>query len=973
MWCFLYSEQHTRVLLSLHARLSLFRVSVFRVFSASMFLTVFITPSGRLCCEPERLPDEETVARVDVEDHFAERLLAAFGDSVAEGLFELAAVNNKVTLPLDLVFWKNWVRRFLKSVSLLDDEHFAELEKLAKSGRTTTTGKGRPKTVAPPDELALAVIVSEAPPMRGLEFLTSELLRAVWDDLLHAFLERAHLTEGGCRGLLLSLNPEAQLLGRVTFHLAENKRDPERPFAFLATYAHRLSAKAQLQHLPLGEALRQYAAERDQTRLTELLTPVRTAASRSECVGQMLTTRAIFQPQAWTVSQAYRFLNDVAIMEDAGLSVRVPDWWKSRRQARPQVQVRIGEQRASAVGLDSLLDFSASLAIDGAPLTEEERRRLMAATDGLTLLRGKWVEVDQQKLKEALKQWKELETEHADGISFLEGMRLLAGTPLQTTGSVSDDVLQWSSVTSGKWLTEVLQQIRDPNGIQGCEPGVGLQATLRPYQADGVRWLWFMTQLGLGACLADDMGLGKTIQVIDLIVRLKESAVSATSGKKSVGKQSHGTAPFLLIVPASLIGNWKQELDRFAPQLKVFLAHRSECDGATLDQIAKDPSKKLAGYDVVITTYTLIRRATWPLDVHWKMVVLDEAQAIKNSGAAQSRSVRKLKASGRIVLTGTPVENQLGDLWSLFDFCVPGLLGTVKQFRDFLKNMTKSQDSGGVSALRKLVRPYILRRMKTDPSIVPDLPDKTEVTVECGLSKKQAVLYEKLIFDVEKQLKTSDGIQRKGLVLSMLIRLKQLCNHPDQFLDQRVFDPTESGKFLSLRTVCEPICERQEKLLVFTQFQSMCEPLAVFLAGVFRKPGLVLHGAVPVARRKDLVRQFQERDDVPFFVISVKAGGTGLNLTAASHVVHFDRWWNPAVENQATDRAYRIGQKKNVLVHKFVCKGTLEERIDRMIRDKQSLADDVLGEGSERLLTEMSDSELLKFVALDVTRAMLDD
>lgn len=938
-----------------------------------MFLNVFISPSGRLCCEPDRLPDEETAARVAVEDRIAERLLAAFHESAASALLELAAVNSKVTLPLDFVFWKNWAQRFLKSVSQLDDEHFAELEKIAKSGRTAAISKGRFKTVAPPDELALAVLVSEAPPMRGLEFLNSELLRAVWDDLLHAFLERAHLTEGGCRGLLLSLNPEAQLLGRVTFHLAENKRDPERPFAFLATYAHRLSAKAQLQHLPLGEALRQYAAERDQTRLTELLTPVRTAASRSECVGQMLTTRAIFQPQAWTVSQAYRFLNDVAIMEDAGLSVRVPDWWKSRRQARPQVQVRIGEQRASAVGLDSLLDFSASLAVDGAPLTEEERRRLMAATDGLTLLRGKWVEVDQQKLTEALKQWKELQEEHADGISFLEGMRLLAGTPLQATGSVSDDVLQWSSVTSGKWLTEVLQQIRDPNGIQGCEPGAGLQATLRPYQADGVRWLWFMTQLGLGACLADDMGLGKTIQVIDLIVRLKDSGTSTTSGKKSGGKQSHSAAPFLLIVPASLIGNWKQELDRFAPQLKVFLAHRSECDAATLDRIAKNPATELAGYDVVITTYTLVRRSTWPLDVHWKMVVLDEAQAIKNAGSAQSRSVRKLKASGRIVLTGTPVENQLGDLWSLFDFCVPGLLGTVKQFRDFLKNMTKSQNSGAVSALRRLVRPYILRRMKTDPGIVPDLPDKTEVAVECGLSKKQAVLYEKLIFDVEKQLKHSDGIQRKGLVLSMLMRLKQLCNHPDQFLDQKAFDPADSGKFLRLRTVCEPICERQEKLLVFTQFQSMCEPLAEFLAGVFRKPGLVLHGAVPVAKRKDLVRQFQERDDVPFFVISVKAGGTGLNLTAASHVVHFDRWWNPAVENQATDRAYRIGQKKNVLVHKFVCKGTLEERIDRMIRDKQSLADDVLGEGGERLLTEMSDSELLKFVALDVTRAMLDD
>ena len=941
--------------------------------SANMFLNLSLSPSGRLSCEPELLQDDEHVARIAVDENIAEQLLTGFRESAASALLQLAAVSSKVTLPLEFVFWRNWAHRFLKAISQLDDEHFADLEKLARSGKSTITAKGGHRTLAPPDELALAVIVSESPPMRGLEFLTSEVLRSLWAELLIEFLARSHQTDGGCRQLLLSLNPEAQLLGRVTFHLAENKRDPDRPFAFLATYAHRLSAKAQVQHLPLGEALRQYAAERDQARLTELLVPVRTAASHSEIVGKLLSSRAIFQPQAWTVSQAYRFLSDVAIMEDAGLSVRVPDWWKSRRQARPQVQVRIGETKTSAVGLDSLLDFSASLAVDGTPLTDAERRQLLAATEGLTLLRGKWVEVDQQKLNEALKQWKELQDEHADGISFLEGMRLLAGTSLQTNESVSDDVMQWSSVTSGAWLSEVLQHLRDPNGIVGCEPGTGLQATLRPYQADGVRWLWFMTQLGLGACLADDMGLGKTIQVIDLIVQLKDSSSKPASSKNSRAKPHTDVAPFLLIVPASLIGNWKQELDKFAPQLKVFLAHRSECDATTLEKIAKKPAAELAGYDVVITTYTLIRRSAWPLDVHWKMVVLDEAQAIKNSGSAQSKSVRKLKSSGRIVLTGTPVENQLGDLWSLFDFCMPGLLGTVKQFRDFLKQMTKNQNSGAVSALRKLVRPYILRRMKTDPRIVPDLPDKTEVAVECGLSKKQAVLYEKLIADVEKQLKSADGIQRKGLVLSMLMRLKQLCNHPDQFLDQTAFDPTESGKFLSLRTVCEPICERQEKLLVFTQFQSMCEPLAEFLVGVFRKPGLVLHGGVAVAKRKDLVKQFQERDDIPFFVISVKAGGTGLNLTAASHVVHFDRWWNPAVENQATDRAYRIGQKRNVLVHKFVCKGTLEERIDQMIRDKQELADGVLGEGSERLLTEMSDSELMKFVALDVTRAALDD
>ncbi len=938
-----------------------------------MQLNLFITPSGRIVCEPETDLSNQAMSDVATGDASSAELAEAFADSSAAGLLHLASISNKVALPLSFVFWRNWVQRFLKAVAHLDDEHFSAFEKAVGTETAKSLSKGRAATVAPPDELALAVIVAEAPPMRGLEYLTNDLLKSLWAELSIGFLKRAAVTDGGCRGLLLKLNPDAHLLGRVTFHLAENKRDPDAPFAFLATYAHRLSAKSQVQHLPLGEALRQYAAERDQTKLAELLAPVREAANRSKMVGQLLSSRAIFKPQAWPVSQAYRFLSDVAVMEEAGLSVRVPDWWKSRKVTRPQVQVRIGDQKASAVGLDSLLDFSANLAVDGTPLTEEERQQLLAATDGLTLLRGKWVEVDQQKLQEALDHWKELQDEHADGISFLEGMRLLAGAQLETAHAADDAATQWSSVTSGEWLAEILRNIRDPSGIVGCNPGGGLNATLRPYQSDGVRWLWFMTQLGLGACLADDMGLGKTIQVIDLILRLKEADAKPQPSKNRREKPGNEAAPFLLIVPASLIGNWKQELDRFAPQLNVCLAHRSECDAATLEKIAKKPATELAAYDIVVTTYTLIRRSTWPTDMHWRMVVLDEAQAIKNAGSAQSKSVRKLKASGRIALTGTPVENQLGDLWSLFDFCVPGLLGSVKQFRDFVKAMTKQQNAAGVSALRKLVRPYILRRMKTDPNIVPDLPDKTEVRVECGLSKKQAVLYEKLVADVAKQLAHADGIQRRGLVLSMLMRLKQLCNHPDQFLDQKAFDPEESGKFQSLRDICEPIRERQEKVLVFTQFQSLCDPLAEFLTTQFRKPGLVLHGGVPVAKRKHLVQRFQEQDDVPFFVISVKAGGTGLNLTAASHVIHFDRWWNPAVENQATDRAYRIGQKRNVLVHKFVCKGTLEERIDQMIRDKQELADNVLGEGSETLLTEMSDSELMKFVALDVTRATLDD
>jgi non-specific serine/threonine protein kinase len=670
------------------------------------------------------------------------------------------------------------------------------------------------------------------------------------------------------------------------------------------------------------------------------------------------------------VAQAHRFLTEIPAMEQAGLAVRVPDWWKARREARPQVQVRIGEQPGDGLGLTSLLDFSAILSIDGTPLTPEEQDSLLAATDGLALLRGRWVEIDARKLTEALQHWRDLEAQHAEGISFLEGMRLLAGATADGTGDATDE---WTSLDTGTWLHDVLRRLGSPDEIEGCEPGTGLNATLRPYQADGVRWLWFMLRLGLGACLADDMGLGKTIQVIDLMLRLRgadPASKQATGESAPAGLRS---GPCLLVVPASLVGNWKGELEKFAPQLRVCLAHRSELDAESLAQIARNPVRQLARYDVVITTYTLVRREQWPRQVDWRLVVLDEAQAIRNAGSAQSKAVRQLRSAGRVILTGTPVENHLGDLWSLFDFCVPGLLGSITQFRNFVKAVQKGAADDRMAGLRRLVKPYILRRMKSDPRIVPDLPDKTELTVACGLSQKQAVLYDQIIADVTRALESSEGMQRRGLILSLLMRLKQLCNHPDQYLGRQVFEPGESGKFQVLRQICETIREQQGKVLVFTQFQSLCDPLAAYLATVFQKPGLVLHGEVPVKRRRELVTSFQEREELPFFVISLKAGGSGLNLTAASHVIHFDRWWNPAVENQATDRAYRIGQKRNVLVHKLVCQGTLEERIDATLREKQQLADNVLQEGGEKLLTEMSNDELLRFVSLDMTRAIDED
>ena len=903
---------------------------------------IAITPTGRLAFETdvEDAPELPSATAVALENAFAE--------SSAAGLYQLASQSLEERLPAALVFWRDLAARFFHALCGLGETVPAHAAKSAGND-----------LLPPPGEEELEELIAAAPPMRGLEYLTTDSLRRLWRELRELVLARAAAHADGWESFLRSVNPLWHLLGRVTFHLAENRRDPRRPFAFLATYTHGISSAARLKHLPLGEALKQYAGERNQERLAALLAPVRRAAENCALVRELLDSRDLFQPQAWSIAQAHRFLTEVPRMEQSGLVVQVPDWWNARRPPRAEVQVRIGQSASSQLGADNMLDFSVDLALDGERLTAAERRQILAATEGLTLLRGRWVEVDREKLQEALEHWKHLEHQHANGIDFIHGMRLLSGATLED--DAKPRAAEWMRVDAGGWLRQTLATIRDPSGVTGFEPGRDLRATLRPYQAEGVRWLWFMTRLGLGACLADDMGLGKTVQVIDLMLQRRREG------------RPPGRGPNLLVVPASLVGNWKQELERFAPTLSAFYAHRSECDADTLAGVAADPSRALAEFDVVITTYSLVWRNDWLRKVAWQLVVLDEAQAIKNASTAQTRAVKQLDASARIVLTGTPVENHLGDVWSLLDFCCPGLLGSASQFKKFVKGLNTQQDAQAFGALRRLVRPYILRRMKTDPAIVPDLPDKTEMRVYCGLAKKQVVLYERAVKEFARRLKSADEMERRGIVLSTLMQFKQICNHPSQYLREAEFLPGDSGKFERLATICRTIIERQERVLVFTQFQTLTEPLAEYLAGVFGRPGLVLHGGVAVGKRKELVRQFHAEGGPPFFVISVKSGGTGLNLTAASHVVHFDRWWNPAVENQATDRAFRIGQKKNVLVHKFVCRGTIEERVDLMLAEKQQLADELLDQGGETALTELSEDELLKFVALDLERASAEE
>jgi non-specific serine/threonine protein kinase len=576
---------------------------------------------------------------------------------------------------------------------------------------------------------------------------------------------------------------------------------------------------------------------------------------------------------------------------------------------------------------------------------------LLAGTESLVLLRGQWVEVDRERLERAMRQFHEAETLAArDGLTFAEAMRMLSGA------TVADDaaeaaVADWSSVTAGPWLAETLQKLRAPEGTD-VDTGPALHGTLRPYQRAGVQWLHLLSGLGLGACLADDMGLGKTIQVLALLL----------------AQQRHGAVrrPNLLVAPASLLANWAAEIEKFAPDLNAMIVHPS---AMTAEQVKQFTPAQAVQLDLAITSYGSLLRISALAETEWRFAILDEAQAIKNPNAKQTRAAKALKATARIALTGTPVENHLGDLWSIFDFINPGLLGSARQFSRYAKGLT-DREHNPYGPLRELVRPYILRRMKTDKAIISDLPDKTEVKAYCSLSRKQAALYEQAVQDLEKRLQDAGGIERKGVVLAMLMQLKQICNHPSQWLNDNAWAEQDSGKLARLREISEVVASRQEKLLVFTQFREMTAPLATFLGGIFGRPGLVLHGETAVKHRRALVQAFQDDETVPFFVLSLKAGGSGLTLTAASHVVHFDRWWNPAVENQATDRAFRIGQKRNVLVHKFVCRGTVEEKIDALIDSKQNVSDELLSGAGEINLTEMQDAELLRMVALDLNAAM---
>jgi non-specific serine/threonine protein kinase len=776
-------------------------------------------------------------------------------------------------------------------------------------------------------------LINKAPFAIGMEYIDSSWLHMIWVRLIEVFRTEISEYTGSVAMYFTERNSNINVVGRVFFHMVENPED-DYPFAFMATYSTKPVKSKKAIHTPLKNALQEY--KQDEKKLLSLLSTVTKVAEHSNFVSDLMESGELFSPLKLTAQEAYAFLKEIPLYEEAGIMCRVPDWWRKKTNS-VRLSVIVGNKEPSKVGLDAIMDFTPTLMIGEEKLSERELKQFLSMAEGMVQYKGKWIEINKDKLLQALEAFNKAKNRSNHGeITLKEALRMELQSDYLANVSTGDIE---TIVTNGQWLNHIRSTLINPLAVEQIEEPPSLHATLRKYQKNGYYWLYQMSQLGFGACLADDMGLGKTVQMIAFLEHYR----------------THFSGNVLLILPASLIGNWQKEIEKFAPEMTYRILHNSAVKAS--EELCMDDSVFLS-----VTTYGMAVRLEILQKKQWDILILDEAQAIKNPGTKQTKQIKKLSANMRIAMTGTPIENRLSDLWSLFDFLNQGLLGSVKEFSDFTKGL--SDNGTGYSRLRKMIQPFILRRLKTDKSIITDLPDKIEINEYAALSKKQVALYHKLVRQIEEKLQDTEGIERKGLVLSSIMKFKQICNHPDQYLGREEYLPASSGKFEQIRDICEIIYEKKEKVLVFTQFREMTEPLSDYLKQIFHKEGFVLHGGTPVKTRSQMVERFNSEDYIPFMVLSLKAGGVGLNLTAANHVIHFDRWWNPAVENQATDRAFRIGQTKNVIVHKFITKGTIEERIDAMIMEKQKLAGDILSSNGEKWITELNNEELMKLFTL---------
>jgi SNF2 family DNA or RNA helicase len=641
------------------------------------------------------------------------------------------------------------------------------------------------------------------------------------------------------------------------------------------------------------------------------------------------------------ITTAQTFLTETAwMLEQAGFGVLLPAWW-TRKGMRPKLGVRASVKTPkmtsnAGLSLDTLVDIDWEIVLGENSLTLEELEAVARQKSSLVKVRGQWVQLDAAEIEAAITFWKQHKAEQR---SARDVVRIGLGATEPVNG------LEVQGVKATGWMQSLLNGLSGQSESQEVAIPGQFAGTLRPYQHRGYAWMEFLRKWGLGACLADDMGLGKTCTTLALVQRQVE-----TGSEK----------PVLIVCPTSVIGNWQKEVQRFTPQLRAVVHHgAARAKGAAF-------KKEIAGAALVLSSYALLSRDVELLKtVAWGGVILDEAQNIKNPETRQSKAARSLASDFRIALTGTPVENHIGDLWSLMEFTNPGFLGTQASFRrKFFVPIQVNGDADATAKLKQLTTPFVLRRLKTDKTIINDLPEKQEMKVFCTLTSEQATLYRAVVNELEQGIEGADGIQRSGVVLAALSKIKQICNHPAQFLKDNSGLLERSGKLTRITEMLQEVVESGDRALLFTQFAEMGELLKKHLQETFGSEVLFLHGGVSKKQRDAMVERFQSETGGPaLFILSLRAGGTGLNLTAANHVFHFDRWWNPAVENQATDRAFRIGQKRNVQVHKFVCLGTLEERIDAMIESKHTLANKVVGTG-EDWITKLSNADLKEMFAL---------
>ena len=730
-------------------------------------------------------------------------------------------------------------------------------------------------------------------------------------------------------------------VGNVVFRVEATSGNVALPFTLNVLYVDGISPSSHVRTAPIHGPI--FGDNRVPGLGEHLLDVLETAAMRSAVVRRLLDSQEIFSLNGLIPRDTHALLLDAPALEAVGIDFRVPAWWEQRKPPRLGVRTRLGSSSPTPLSGAGLLDVHTTYVVDECELSVPEWLKFVAeSVDGLVKVGDQWYVVDHQRIQQAMVKWRASEELRAAGtVSFAAAMTTLETRTVDARGDGLSDVTE--QISAGPWLARSLNAVKRRELLDEFDPGAELEVPLRPYQREGVSWLVLRLALGHGALLADDMGLGKTCQIIALLLGLRRRG---------------DAGPHLLVVPASLIGNWRDEMRKFARSVPFTIVHRGFGDERDVD----------AG-GIVITSYATLLRRPALRQRDWGLVVLDEAQAIKNASAKVTRTLKSLSTRYRVALTGTPVENHPGELWSILDFLNPGEFGTMN---GFLERWRRSrEDPAGLEELRSSIRVFMLRRLKSDPSLAPELPAKVEVTAYCGVTATQSNLYCQALLGVGPRLRSAAGGPRKDFVTNLITRLKQICDHPALYLDDGNFDAGSSGKFQRLQRICETIAAAGEKVLVFTQFQTLTTALEAHLRRVFGRPGLILDGTTAVNRRSEIVAEFQDDNGPPFMVLTLKAGGSGLNLTAATHVVHFDLWWNPATEAQATDRAHRIGQKRQVMVHRMVCRGTLEEGINDILRIKREVAEDLLApEDEEVALTRMGDDELLRVLSLDQVRAL---